>query len=183
LINLYNAATLKLIIDHYPVKSIKDIGSFFKGPWDQPVVRLFGNTITLNHLEHDILRKQYSEPRIHMALVCAAKSCPRLRSEAYLAEKLDEQLKDQSRGFLTSPPGLSIDRKKKAVYFSSIFKWYGDDFIAKYAPAAGFTGLNKTERAVANFCSAYLVSADSDFLAAGGYSVKYQDYDWSLNEK
>ena len=183
LINLYNAATLKLIIDHYPVKSIKDIGSFFKGPWDQPAVRLFGKTITLNHLEHGILRKQYSEPRIHMVLVCAAKGCPALRNEAYHSEKLDEQLNDQSRRYLLSPAGLSIDREKKVVYFSSIFKWYGEDFIAKYSPNAGFTGLDKTERAVANFCSAYLTSADSEFLSAGGYSVKYLDYDWSLNEK
>jgi hypothetical protein len=122
LINLYNAGTLKLIIDHYPVKSIKDIGSFFKGPWDQPAVKLFGKTITLNHLEHGILRKQYSEPRIHMALVCAAKGCPRLRSEAYLAETLDGQLNDQSREYLASPEGLIIDRLENAVYFSSIFK-------------------------------------------------------------
>jgi hypothetical protein len=183
LINLYNAATLKLILDHYPVKSIKDIGSFFKGPWDQPVVRLFGKTITLNHLEHDILRKQYSEPRIHMVLVCAAKGCPPLRSVAYLAEKLDKQLDDQSRRYLISPNGLSIDREKKGVYFSSIFKWYGEDFIARYSPATGFTGLDKTERAVANFYSSYLTAADSNFLSVGGYSVKYLDYDWSLNEK
>jgi len=183
LINLYNAATLKLVVDHYPVKSIKDIGSLFKGPWDQPVVRLYGKTITLNHLEHDILRKQYSEPRIHMALVCAAKSCPQLRSEAYTTEKLDEQLNDQSRQYLVSPAGLNVDRKKKVVYFSSIFKWYGEDFVAKYSPTTGFAGLDKTERAVANFCSAYLISADREFLATGGYSVKYLDYDWSLNEK
>jgi hypothetical protein len=183
LINLYNAATLKLIIDNYPVKSIKDIGNFFKGPWDQPAVKLFGKTITLNHLEHDILRKQYSEPRIHVVLVCAAKGCPALRNEAYYAEKLDEQLNDQSRRFLLSPAGLGIDHEKKVVYFSSIFKWYGEDFIAHYSPKAGFTGLDKTERAVANFCSEYLASADSDFLSAGGYSVRYLDYDWSLNEK
>lgn len=183
LINLYNAATLKLIVDHYPVKSIKDIGSLFKGPWDQPVVRLYGKTITLNHLEHNILRKQYSEPRIHMALVCAAKSCPQLRSEAYTTEKLDEQLNDQSRQYLVSPAGLNVDRKKKVAYFSSIFKWYGEDFVAKYSPTTGFACLDKTERAVVNFCSAYLISADRDFLATGGYSVKYLDYDWSLNEK
>lgn len=183
LINLYNAATLKLIIDHYPVKSIKDIGNFFKGPWDQPAVKLFGKTIALNHLEHDILRKQYSEPRLHMVLVCAAKGCPILRNEAYHAEKLDEQLNDQSRRYLLSPTGLSIDREKMVVYFSSIFKWYGEDFIAKYSPKAGFTGLDKTERAVAKFCSAYVVSTDSGFLSAGGYEFKYLDYDWSLNEK
>jgi hypothetical protein len=183
LINLYNASTLKLIIDHYPVKSIKNIGSFFEGPWDQPVVRLFGKIFVLKYLERDILHKQFSEPRIHMALVCAAKGCPPLRSEVYLAEKMDEQLKDQSRRYLVSPAGFRIDQEKKVVYFSSIFKWYGEDFVAKYSPTSGFTGLDKTERSVANFCSAYLVSTDRAFLLHGGYSVKYLDYDWSLNEK
>jgi hypothetical protein len=182
LINLYNAATLKLILDHYPIDSIKDIGSFFKGPWDQEVVRLFGSTITLDNLEHDIIRKQYSEPRIHLALVCAAKGCPPLRSEAYVAGKLDAQLDDQSRRFLTSPAGLRIDRGRKTVYFSSIFKWYGKDFVGRYSPSSGFTGLSGTERAVANFSSKYLAPSDSDYLKAGGYSVKYLDYDWSLNE-
>lgn len=183
LINLYNAATLKLIIDHYPIKSIKDIGSFFKGPWDQPVVRLFGETITLDNLEHDIIRKDYSEPRIHLALVCAAKGCPPLRSEAYVADQLDAQLDDQSRRFLASPSGLRIDRGEKIVYFSSIFKWYGKDFIDRFSPATGFPGLDKTERAVAHFSSGFLSAADGDYLKSGGYSVKYLDYDWSLNEK
>lgn len=183
LINRYNAATLKLIIDHYPLKSIKDIGNFFNGPWDQPVVGLFGKTITLDNLEHDIIRKHYGEPRIHLALVCAAKGCPPLRSEAYVADKLDAQLDDQSRRFLASPAGLRIDRGRKAVYFSSIFKWYGEDFIDRFSPATGFSGLDKTERAVANFCSGYLSAANGDYLKSGGYSAKYLDYDWSLNEK
>jgi hypothetical protein len=183
LINLYNAATLKLIVDHYPVKSIKDIGSIFKGPWDQPVVRLLGKTITLDNLEHDIIRKQYREPRIHIALVCAAKSCPTLRSEAYVAAKLDAQLDEQSRRFLASPAGLRIDRGKKAVYFSSIFKWYGEDFVAGFSPASGFSGLDTTQRAVANFCGGYLSASDGDYLKAGGYAVKYLDYDWALNAK
>lgn len=183
LVNLYNAATLRLILDHYPPKSIKDIGSFFKGPWDQPVVRLFGNTITLNTLEHEMLRKQYQEPRLHMALVCAAKGCPPLRSEAYTAERLNEQLDDQSRRYLASAAGLRIDRTNHEVHLSAIFKWYGGDFSRKYAPSTGFTGLNKTERAVANFCARYLPAADRKFLEAGGYAVKFLDYDWSLNEQ
>ncbi|MFY9943490.1 MAG: DUF547 domain-containing protein [Desulfobacterales bacterium] len=182
LINLYNAATLKLIVDHYPVKSIKDIGGFFKGPWDQPVVQLFGSTITLDNLEHDIIRKRYSEPRIHMALVCAAKGCPTLRREAYVADKLDQQLDDHTREYLSSPAGLGIDRSKQVVYFSSIFKWFGEDFVAGHLPSSGFSGLDKTERAVANFSSRYLSAADSDYLKTGGYSVKYLDYDWTLNQ-
>jgi hypothetical protein len=183
LINLYNAATLKLIIEHYPVNSIKDIGGFFRGPWDQAFIDLFGATVTLNHLEHDILRKQYREPRIHMALVCAAKGCPPLRNEAYTAEKLDQQLEDQSFRYLASAAGLRIDRPQKVVYLSSIFKWYGGDFRDIYAPEHGFDGLNPTERAVANFCSRHLSSKDAGYLDKGGYKIKYLDYDWSLNRQ
>lgn len=159
LINLYNAATLQLIADHYPVKSIKDIGNLFKGPWDQPMVPMFGTKITLNALEHEIIRKQYNEPRIHMALVCAAKGCPPLRSEAYAAEKLDAQLDDQSRIYLTSPAGLVIDRAKKEAKISSIFKWYGGDFPSVPAFIEKHSG-----------------------RSLDGLKIRYLDYDWSLNE-
>src|SRR5687768_3343772 len=91
LINLYNAATLRLIIDHYPTTSIRKIGSLLKGPWKQPVVRWQGKTTDLDTIEHKILRRQYKEPRIHFALVCAALGCPTLRNEPYLPTKLDEQ--------------------------------------------------------------------------------------------
>ena len=183
LINLYNAATLELIVEHYPVDSIKNIGGFFRGPWDQAFIRLFGATVTLNHLEHDILRKQYQEPRIHMALVCAAKGCPPLRNEAYTSEKLDSQLEDQSFRYLASGAGLRIDRRKNIIYLSSIFKWYGSDFSNVYTPEHGFDGLNKTERAVANFCARHLNAEDAGFLEKGGYDIEYLDYDWSLNRQ
>ena len=98
-INLYNALTIKLILSEYPVKSIKDIGNFFQGPWSRDVFSLFGNTITLNNLEHDIIRKQFNEPRIHLALVCAAKACPPLRSESYRAEILNELLENQAKNY------------------------------------------------------------------------------------
>lgn len=128
LINLYNASTLQLIVDHYPISSIKKIKHRFKGPWDQPVVPMFGKTITLNTLEHKIIRPQYKDPRVHMALVCAAKGCPILRREVYTAEQLDAQLDDQSRAYLETTAGLVINREKGTASISSIFKWYGGDF-------------------------------------------------------
>jgi len=181
LFNLYNAATLHLILDHYPVKSIKDIGNWRKGPWDQPAVRLFGNTITLNDLEHDILRKHYEEPRLHLALVCAAKGCPPLRGEAYTAVRLDDQLDDQVRVYLSGPAGMRIDRAEGKVFLSSIFKWYGDDFVKKYTPRAGFAGLNKTKRAVLSFCARYTSVRNRRYLEAASYSIRFLDYDWTLN--
>lgn len=160
LINLYNASTLQLIVDHYPVKSIKKIRQGFKGPWDQTVVTLHGKNVSLNTLEHKIIRPQYNEPRVHMALVCAAKGCPTLRSEAYTAEKLDEQLDDQSRRYLATPAGLVIDRKKGTASISVIFKWYGGDFES--VPA--FVGKYSDQ-------------------SLQGLQIKYLSYDWSLNER
>lgn len=182
LFNLYNAATVRMILDHYPVESIKDIGSFFKGPWDQKVVQLFGETTTLDVLEHDILRKEYNEPRLHMTLVCAAKACPPLRNELYTADRLNEQMDDQTVLLLKHPLKFKIDREQGIVYFSSIFKWFGDDFIKNYSPSVGFDGLNKKEKAIASFCANYLQTADKEYLMSGNYRVKYLDYDWSLNE-
>lgn len=183
LINFYNAATLKLIVDHYPVKSIKDIGGLLSGPWRQKVVNLFGDTINLSTLEHEIIRKNYDEPRIHIALVCAAKGCPPLRNEAYTGEKLDRQLDNQSDVFLAGPTGLRIDRPNNAVYLSSILKWYGKDFIRKYTPESGFAGFDKTEQAVLHFTSRYVSEDDRKYLESGNYSIDYLDYDWSLNER
>jgi hypothetical protein len=169
LINAYNAYTLQLIIDHHPVKSIKDIGSFFKGPWDQPVVRLFGRTLTLNNLEHDIIRVDYQEPRIHFALVCAARGCPPLRNEAYLADRLEEQLDDQVRRFLATPDKNRVDASRRTVYLSPIFKWYGADF-------------EKQHGSVLAALQPYWPKASASVLAQGGFKIRYTDYDWSLNQ-
>lgn len=169
LINLYNAHTLQLIVNDYPVKSIKDIGSFIRGPWDQPVVQLFGERITLNTLEHEILRKKYHDPRIHFAVVCAALGCPPLRSEPYVGMRLDQQLDDQARIFLATPEKNRLDRVERVLYLSPIFKWYESDFMAE----AG---------SVLAFVKRYLPPAAAREAASGRYAVRYTDYDWSLND-
>src|SRR5258708_7569308 len=169
LINTYNASTLRLIADHYPVKTIKDIGSFLNGPWDQPVVKLFGQTITLNTLENGILRKDYAEPRIHFALVCAAKGCPPLRNEAYAGARLDEQLDDQAKIFLGTGSKNRVDANDRVVYLSPIFKWYGDDFTTK----AG---------SVLNFVRPHFPGREAKEMGPAEFKIKYTDYDWSLND-
>jgi len=160
LINLYNAATLQLIIDNYPVKSIKDIGNIFSGPWDKKVVKLFGKKISLDNLEHEIIRKHFDEPRIHFALVCAAKGCPPLRSEAYIGEKLDLQLSEQVKQYLQSSYGMVVDYNKNTVYLSSIFKWYSEDF-----------------NSIDNFIKKY------SSVDIANLKKKWIKYDWGLNEK
>ena len=130
-INTYNIMAVKMVVDHYPVKSIKDAGSLFTAVWKKPVGVVAGKERTLNEIEHEILRKM-GEPRIHVAIVCASVSCPDLRKEAYTADKLDSQLDDQMTQFLAnSEKGLKVDSKNGYVYFSSIFKWFAEDFEPK----------------------------------------------------
>ena len=170
LINLYNATTLQLIIDHYPVGSIKEIGSFLKGPWDQSTVDLFGRTRTLNDLEHKIIRVDYQEPRIHVALVCAAKGCPPLRNEAYIGDHLEAQLAGQVGLFLANARKNRVDADHRTVYLSPIFKWYGEDF-------------EKKSGTVLKALQPYWPKADQENLRKGSFRIRYTDYDWSLNNR
>jgi hypothetical protein len=168
--NAYNAYTLRLIIDHYPVKSIKDIGGFVKSPWDQPVVKLFGETITLNTVEHGILRKDHAEPRIHFALVCAAKGCPPLRREAYVGERLAGQLDDQAKQFLATTNKNRVETGERVLYLSPIFKWYRADF-------------EKKSGSVLAALKPFWPEKSAAALAKGNLKIRYTDYDWSLNEQ
>jgi hypothetical protein len=179
LINAYNSLTLEAIIDNYPTKSIRDI----PGVWDRKKFKVVGQEMTLNDIEHEILRKKFNEPRIHMALVCASIGCPKLRTEPYTGENLNAQLDEQTRVFLAIPDNFRIDRDSKRVYVSSILKWFGEDFEKSYGKKANFANLNGKETAFINFISQYLSPAEREYLTQGGYRVSYLDYDWSLNAK
>ncbi|MBN1341772.1 MAG: DUF547 domain-containing protein [Phycisphaerae bacterium] len=190
-INAYNALTLEAIIDHYPIQagtlrslafpknSIRQI----PGVWDKLQFLVMGKKMTLEHIEHQVLRKEFDEPRIHVALVCAAMGCPPLRNEPYVGPRLTKQLDDQARKFLSDPAKFRIDRNGGKVYLSSIFEWFGGDFVAKYKPESGYAGHSDAQRAVLHFASGHLPPADAKYLRDGRYSVAYLDYDWSLNEQ
>jgi len=127
-INAYNVFALRLVAEHLPLESIKDIGSLFHPVWKKDAGRLGGDTVSLDEIEHGRLRKM-GEPRIHMAIVCASVSCPDLRAEAYRATQLDDQLDDQARRFLANPgKGARLDEDTLEV--SRIFDWFEDDFDA-----------------------------------------------------
>jgi hypothetical protein len=129
-INAYNAFTIELIDRHHERESIRNIDKTLgilkgKGPWQEKIVRAGGALYTLDEVEHGIIRKAFHEPRIHFALVCAAVSCPPLRSEAYTGERLEGQLQDQARTFLLSEPAKNrVDAAAGVVYLSPIFGWY-----------------------------------------------------------
>ena len=177
LINAYNSFTLESIIDNYPTKSIRNI----IGVWKIRKFDIVGEKLTLDHIEHQILRKEFNEPGIHVALVCAAISCPPLRREAYTGNQLEEQLDDQAKKFLGNSQGFKIDSQNNTIYLSSIFKWFGEDFEKTYGQEPNIDGLNETETAIVNYAHKYVNSDAQKFLKQGGYQVKYSDYDWSLN--
>ena len=162
LINVYNAETVQLILDNWPVKSIRDIGNFISTAQDKKVVTLFGKTTTLNYVEHDLLRANYSEPRIHFAIVCAAISCPTLRSEAFTADKLETQLADQAKNFLSDK--TRNDYKDGELQLSKIFDWFEGDFT-------------KGGKTLAEYVNPWF---DADVSKA---KVDFKDYDWALNKQ
>ncbi len=125
-INAYNILALKKVVDHWPTESIKDSGSLFTPVWDKSAGSLGGKTVSLGQVEHNILRP-LGEPRIHLAIVCASVSCPDLRNEPYTAAKLNDQLDDQARQFLTNK-GKGLKVEKKTIRISKIFDWFEEDF-------------------------------------------------------
>lgn len=170
LINVYNATTLQLIIDHYPVKGIRSIGGLFSSPWRLKVVHMWGETFTLDELEHELIRPQYREPRVHYALVCAARSCPPLRHEPYQGSRLENQLQDQGRIFLSTPEKNRVDQKSEILWLSPIFKWFESDFT-------------RGKITLKQYILPQLNAEDRPLVASKAFRIKYTDYDWSLNEQ
>lgn len=191
-INAYNAITLERIIDHYPIKkggviaglrypanSIRQI----PGVWKELTNTVMGEAITLESIEHDVLRVKFKEPRIHAAIVCAALSCPPLRNEAFVAGRLDEQLDDQSRRFLSKNSRFRIDRAKRRVHLSPILDWFGKDFAGIYNTGGEVVAHGKTKGAALEYVSRYVNDEDAQFILSDSYSVAFLDYDWTLNDK
>lgn len=181
LINLYNAATLDLILDNMnstdTLASIRDIGSLFTSAWELERVALFGQRVTLDFIEHDMIRGsgRYNEPRIHFAVNCAAIGCPALRAEAYTGAKLNAQLEDAVRIFLSDRSRNYFDDGR--LYLSSIFKWYREDF------ERGWGGSNSLGEFVARYSSELGLSAEqAETLAKGNMRIRFLSYNWALNQ-
>ncbi len=154
-INAYNAYTIRLILDHYPVQSIKDIGSsiqipFVTTPWAAKFFSIGSEQMSLDNIEHGTLRKKYDDPRIHFALVCASMSCARLRNEAYTAAKLESQLDDQGRDFVNNPAKNKVG--KQNAQLSRYFDWYKGDWtkngqsVAKWVNRYSTTKMDENAR-------------------------------------
>ncbi len=155
-INAYNAFTVKLIVDNYPLKSIKDI----KAPWDKKFIPINGELISLNYIEHEILRK-LNEPRIHFAINCASVSCPQLLNEAFTPKEINSQLNKVTSRFINNPAKNVISGNR--LQLSKIFQWFKEDFGQK-------------DNSIIEFINQYsLVKAKPDS------KINYLKYNWNLN--
>ncbi len=169
LLNTYNAQTLQLIIDHYPAESIKKLNGSVSNPWRSPVVELFGKSVTLDDVEHEMIRKNFKEPRIHFVLVCGANGCPPLRSEPYQGNLLEKQLENQTKVFLSDPSKNRIDLDNQTLSLSPIFKWYKKDFMEESG-------------SIQDFVQPYFLGGENTHGALSEFKIKYTKYDWSLND-
>lgn len=168
LINAYNAFTLRLILDYYPIESIKDIPAAKR--WKDKRWEVAGHTWSLDQIEHEQIRPRFGEPRIHFALVCAAIDCPPLRAEAYTGERLEEQLADQTEYVHTHDGWFQFDKGDNVVRLTKLYDWYGDDFKQAAGSVLAYVGKH--------------VSAVRKALDAGNEpSIAWLEYDWRLNSR
>ena len=184
-INAYNVFTLRAVVDRYPIRagwltrfprnSIRQID----GVWTTRQWRAAGRVVSLDDIEHRILRPEFRDARIHFAINCASISCPRLAAEPYRAGTLDAQLDAAGRTFLAGAEGLQ--RTGDTIRVSSIFKWYGDDFVAQYAPIVPGQRDAK-ERGILGAVVKYGSAEASAHARTGTPAIRYLDYDWTLND-
>lgn len=178
-INAYNAFTLKVICDNYPLRSINDLhfGGLYLGVilkktvWDREYITIHGKIYSLNEIEHKIVRPVYEDPRAHFALVCASISCPPLRAEAFEGYKLNAQLDDQGRAFFSDPSKNRFEPEKRKAHISKILDWYSDDF-------------GSSESEILRYITRFLPNSLSRaiLVAPENWKVSYTRYDWGLNE-
>lgn len=166
-LNTYNAYTVDLILRHYPIGSIKDIGGslqvpFINTPWDIKFIQINGEAYDLNNIEHNILRKNFNEPRIHFAINCASISCPKLRKEAYTGERVEQQLEEQALIFINDSTKNSI--RPNSLEISKLFSWFSEDF--------------EREGSIIPFLNKY-----AKVKIAEDASISFKSYDWGLNEQ
>ncbi len=166
-INIYNAWTIKLILTRWPgLNSIKEAGSIFSSPWKKKIVRLKTGLVTLDNVEHDILRPESQDPRIHFAVNCASKGCPPLAAEPFSGENLEEQLDKVARDFINDPQKTRLEGER--LFLNKIFSWYGEDFGDK----AGFV----LKYAEGEFRTRLLAVRDK-------VKISFLNYNWSLNKR
>ena len=180
LVNDYNALTIEKILTRYPdIKSIRDFGTVFGNPWKDRFFTLFGQPSYLDQIEHEILRKDgaYDDPRVHVAVVCASIGCPMLRNEAFTADKLEVQLEDAMRRFMSDRTRNRYNAQSRKLELSKIFDWYGKDF------EKGHKGFSSVRGLAAKYADQLAEApADREAVRSQSADVSFLDYDWALND-
>ena len=173
LCNAYNAFVIDGVITHKITDSVINYSEDGKEFFDLEEHIFFGQTMSLNHIEHQIIRERFHEPRVHVALVCAARSCPSIRAEAFVGKRLDQQLEDQSVLFANNPKYVALDTSGLVLQLSPILKWYGDD----WKPVGGYLTWLATRVRDPKLSEAIRRAESSEI------DVKFFDYDWALNSQ
>lgn len=180
LVDAYNAFTVELVLTKYPaLKSIKGLGSLFGSPWKPQWVPLLGGRVSPDDIEHGMLRAagRYDDPRVHFAVNCASIGCPALREEAFVAGRLESQLDDQARRFVSDRTRNRFDPRRQRLELSKIFDWFGEDF------RGGHRGIDSLPGFLARHADVLAdAAADRDRSRAGQVRVAFAGYDWSLND-
>jgi hypothetical protein len=180
LINAYNAFTVELILTRYPaLKSIKDLGGTFSSPWKAKGIDLLGARLSLDDIEHAMLRKRgvYDEPRVHFAVNCASIGCPMLREEAFVADRLDAQLEQQTQRFMADRTRNRWNAQRQRLELSKIFDWYGEDF------ELGHRGIGSLAAFAARHADLLAdAPADRERIRNAAFEIVFLDYDWALND-
>jgi hypothetical protein len=180
LINAYNAFTVELILTRYPdLKSIKDLGGLLSTPWKPKWIALLGTKVSLDDIEHAMLRKRgdYDDPRVHFAVNCASIGCPALREEAFVAARLDAQLDEQALRFMSDRTRNRWNAQRQRLELSKIFDWFGEDF------RLGHRGIASLPAFAARYADQLAdAPADRERIRAGKAEIAFADYDWALND-
>jgi hypothetical protein len=178
LINAYNAYTVELILTRYPdLKSIKDLGSLIQAPWKKKFFKLLGQERSLDEIEHEMIRAPgvFDDPRIHCAVVCASIGCPMLRNEAFVPERLDAQMDDAMKRFLSDRKRNRFENGTLSV--SKIFDWYRKDF------EKGHKGIDTLQTLFGRYAEVLgATPQDQAEITAGKYKLVHLEYDWALND-
>jgi hypothetical protein len=187
LINAYNAFTVEKILSRHPnIKSIWDFGKVFGNPFKDKFFMLLGREFSLDMIEHDTLRKpgSYDEPRVHFAVNCASVGCPMLREEPYVAARLEAQLEEQTKRFLSDRSRNRYNAQDNALEVSEIFKWFSVDWTSGYR---GFDGKGEPVQSREQFFAKYAdlladVPAQRQAIIGRRAAIRHLDYDWTLND-
>ncbi len=189
-INAYNALTIEVILRHYPIGKPNPVSPYpehsirhIDEVWSKPIWKVTGKLYNLDHIEHEIMRKELKEPRIHFVIVCASIGCPLLENRSFPAETLEQRLEAAADNSINRDGKVRVDVENETVWFPMIFDWFGEDFIDSHTDTSLFEGRTKIEKGLLSFIYKRVTGKKKEMKRKNKFSIKYISYDWGLNEQ